>query len=1253
MHLHEIIIEGFKSYAQRTTVGPFDERFNAITGLNGSGKSNILDSICFVLGISNLTQVRAGNLQELVYKQGQAGVTKATVTIVFDNMDKKSSPVGYEDSDQITVTRQVIIGGRNKYLINGVNAQQQRVQNLFHSVQLNVNNPHFLIMQGRITKVLNMKPPEVLSMIEEAAGTRMFENKKEAAIKTIEKKEKKVEEINKVLNEEITPTLEKLRKERSVYLEYQKTQTECDQLARFVIAFDYSNADRAVHESTSELQQAKEETERLKLTSRNKESKAIDLEQTIAVLAHKRDQESGGSLQDLDRHVADLSKELVKANSAATNRKEVLESERKGKASLLKARKDLDAAIVAKVGEKDSATAALQAAKQESDQATQQVEQLQRRAHGFSSDNGTGRVKTFADELMEAKQDATAAVTEQKEAKIKIAHSQSELVKKEKDTKATEKEYSKVQTELEQCNASIASFEAKLAEANVDPKRESELGAAKAKEQAIVTELKDKCDALSAKVAALNFNYSDPEPNFDRSTVKGLVATLVTVDKPQVNATALEITAGGRLYNVVVDRDSTAQKLLSNGRLKKRVTIIPLNKIQGSRLPQDKVKLAEREVGKENVSLALSLVGYDEELEAAMTYVFGSTLVCKTLEMARRITFNNNIRARTVTLDGDVCEASGTLTGGSTTPASSSVLNQLAELQTLREQLQTAEARLKKITEELAALRAANERTSKTSRDLDLARHQSTLLQKRLQQNSHHAVLEEITRLRAEIARLEQVLVDAAAREKAANARSVRIEGDMQSFNSKHNSEVKKAEAEISKAKTAATKAAEAAKTKQGQLEMIELELTELQKELAQAIEQLAQSEQAIEAAAQEVEQAETTLAAKREAYDAAKLDLQRKKEKISATDSEIAALTREAEACRKACTDADIDLKKVQHNVTQMQQTLKEATKLVERLLTKHEWIATEKAFFGAKNMPYDFSEQDPEAARRRLLKLEETQQKLQKSINMKVLNMFGKAEQEYNDLMKKKKIVENDKSKIEAAIQELDVKKNEALKKTFEQVNRDFGSIFSTLLPGTNAKLSPPEGQSVLSGLEVKVAFGGVWKESLTELSGGQRSLVALSLILSLLLFKPAPMYILDEVDAALDLSHTQNIGNMLRTHFSQSQFIVVSLKDGMFNNANVLFKTKFVDGVSTVSRTVQLQKQLPRAQQQNRGFKPVPAIASGSNTTSAPAATSAETDDLLNDSEEDDDENMPKNKGKGAAKPRSKATGASQNRAAAMRL
>merc|ERR1711871_1780279 len=165
---------------------------------------------------------------------------------------------------------------------------------------------------------------------------------------------------------------------------------------------------------------------------------------------------------------------------------------------------------------------------------------------------------------------------------------------------------------------------------------------------------------------------------------------------------------------------------------------------------------------------------------------------------------------------------------------------------------------------------------------------------------------------------------------------------------------------------------------------------------------------------------------------------------------------------------------------------------------------------------------------------------------------------------------MLENDRQKIEDVIKKLDDQKKEALEKTWFKVTKDFGSIFSTLLPGADAKLEKVS-ESIIDGIEVKVAFNNVWKESLTELSGGQRSLLALSLILGLLLFKPAPMYILDEVDAALDLSHTQNIGTMLKTHFSGSQFIVVSLKEGMFNNANVIFRTRFIDGVSCVIRTI----------------------------------------------------------------------------------
>ncbi|CAG0904093.1 unnamed protein product, partial [Cyprideis torosa] len=198
MHLKSLTIDGFKSYGHRQELNGFDPAFNAITGLNGSGKSNILDAICFLMGITTLSKVRVKSLQELVYKNGQTGINKATVTAVFDNRLKSQSPIGYEAQDEIVISRQIVIGGKNRHLINGTTVPGQRVSDLFRSVQLNVNNPHFLIMQGTINKVTGMKPKEILGMVEEACGTSMFEDKKCEAIDTLRKKDNKIREINEV-----------------------------------------------------------------------------------------------------------------------------------------------------------------------------------------------------------------------------------------------------------------------------------------------------------------------------------------------------------------------------------------------------------------------------------------------------------------------------------------------------------------------------------------------------------------------------------------------------------------------------------------------------------------------------------------------------------------------------------------------------------------------------------------------------------------------------------------------------------------------------------------------------------------------------------------------------------------------------------------------------------------------------------------------------------------------------------------------
>ncbi|KAE8632218.1 hypothetical protein XENTR_v10001478 [Xenopus tropicalis] len=1184
MHVKSIIIDGFKSYAQRTEINGFDPLFNAITGLNGSGKSNILDSICFLLGISNLTQVRASNLQDLVYKNGQAGITKATVSITFDNYDKKQSPLGFEAHDEITVTRQVVIGGRNKYLINGVNANNTRVQDLFCSVGLNVNNPHFLIMQGRITKVLNMKPPEILAMIEEAAGTRMYECKKIAAQKTIEKKEAKLKEIQTILEEEITPTIHKLKEERSSYLEYQKIMREIEHLSRLYIAYQFVCAEETKVRSAEELKEMQDSILKLQDTMAENERKVKELGKEIAELEKLRDQEVGGALRSLEEALAEAQRSDTKVQSALDLKKQNMKAEEKKRKELVKSMEEDAKALTAKEKEVKKITDSLSSLQETSQKDAEALTGAQQHFNAVSaglSSNEDGEEATLAGQMMACKNEISKAETEAKQAQMKLKHAQQELKTKQAEVKKMDSGYKKDNEAFEAVKKSKEKLEVEMKKLNYEDGREEQLLEKRRGLSRDVNRLREAYESLMARFPNLQFEYKDPEKNWDSSRVKGLVASLISV-KDVSTATALEVVAGGRLYNVVVDTEVTGKKLLEKGELKRRFTIIPLNKISARCLGKDTVNVAKNLVGADNVHLALSLVGYESELQKAMEYVFGTTLVCDTMDNAKKVTFDRKIMTKTVTLGGDTFDPQGTLSGGARSQ-NASVLAKLQELKHVQEELRAKETQLQEVEKELMSLKNTVERYRQLKQQWEMKSEEADLLQTKLQQSSYHKQQEELDTLKQTIEGSEETLKKTKEVQMKAEEKFKVLEHKMKNAEAERERELKEAQQKLDGAKKKADASNKKMKEKQQEVDAFVLELEELKREQTTYKQQIEVVDEAMKAYQEQADNMASEVAKNKESVKKAQEELAKQKEIIMGHDKEIKTKSAEAGKLRENNNDLQLKIKELEHNISKHKKDSADAAAKVAKMLNDYEWIASEKHLFGQANTAYDFKTNNPKEAGQRLQKLQEKKEKLGRNVNMRAMNMLTQAEERYNDLMKKKRIVENDKSKILTTIEELDQKKNEALNIAWQKVNKDFGSIFSTLLPGANAMLAPPEGQSVLDGLEFKVALGNTWKENLTELSGGQRSLVALSLILAMLLFKPAPIYILDEVDAALDLSHTQNIGQMLRTHFRHSQFIVVSLKDGMFNNANVLFKTKFVDGVSTVARFAQNQNGSSSAGQQ----------------------------------------------------------------------
>jgi len=1173
MHIQEIVVDGFKSYAHRTTIAGFDPHFNAITGLNGSGKSNILDAICFVLGITNLSQVRAGNLSELVYKQGQAGINKASVTVIFDNSDTPNSPVGYDQFNELAVTRQISIGGKSKYFINGKVSPANQVANLFHSVQLNVNNPHFLIMQGRITKVLNMKPHEILGMVEEAAGTRMYENKRIAAIKTIEKKQRKVDEITDVLKKEIEPTLQRLREEKESYLTWSKNKADIERIERFVVANNYMRAQDALKQNEMEagemdisFQEKSDEAEEYSLAIEQKE---VEMEE----LTLKLNGEFGSAHKELKTAEEKLSKELVKVTSAWQN----------SASTVVKAKEDLEAASDLAMETKNTVDSkqaeisndstrisqAQQAAKDTEIEAQRLTTEYQNMCAGISSEE-SGEGMTLPDQISKAHSDANSADGKAKQAEMKITHLQKTIKSVEKDMKKEEKSSAKLAAKRKATAEKVDSMTVEVDSISFSPKDYNNLESEKVELENSVGKLQEVADTLTAQLQGrLAFRYSDPVRGFDRSKIKGVVAKLIRVNEP-AHATALEVVAGGKLFQVVVDEAITGKALLSRGKLQRRVTIIPLDKIKSKRISNANANRARSIAEKMNSSAspAIELVGFDEEVRSALEFVFGSTLVVDDSQAANKIC--DATKTRTVTLDGDVYDPSGTISGGSKNNLGTT-LAKLSELTVSSEKLVEQQKRLAEVNARLNELKSASKKYDDFSARLELCQAELASVEKHLSQTTYGMLFEKFTKMQKEIEDATTEVVKMQQEKEIKWDLYTELKEKEAELTCGREAKLKDIEDRVKKAKQIASKLADNARTVESQSQTLGLELESLLAEVAASNEAVNAAKKALNGASSKESDLQMRVGDTKAKYDEAKTATGEIEVKMSSVSSDLKKIGKEKASLSKKSEKAQLEAKKISIRISNHKKETGNAKRLISSLSSKFEWIEESKDEFGVEGGDYDFKALDAEEQKNELKKLQEDQTKLSKKINKKVMGMIEKAEAEYSELRRKRRVIENDKTKIQSVIEELDIKKKTELERTWVKVNRDFGSIFSTLLPGASSKLEPPEGMHAWQGLEVKVGFGGVWKESLSELSGGQRSLIALSLILSLLLYKPAPMYILDEVDAALDLSHTQNIGNMLKTHFSQSQFIVVSLKEGMFNNANVIFRTKFVDGVSTVNRTI----------------------------------------------------------------------------------
>ena len=1171
MHIKEIILDGFKSYANKTSVSGLDRHFNAITGFNGSGKSNIFDALCFVMGISSLSNVRAANLQDLIYKKGLAGIDKASVTVIFDNTDKNNSPVGYDEYDEITVCR-MIYQGKSKYILNGYSSTQEKVRDLFLSVQLNINNPHFLVMQGKVRQVVNMKPIEILGLMEEAAGTSSFQLKKESSLRMIKKKQNKLDEINKMINEDITPKIEQLDRDKQNFQKWKTTQNEINRMDKIIKAHDFYSHTKSTEIKVNEVGQFKSQRDEMQgdFNRMLKDKEALD--KKFNELRDNQKNKFEDSLKDLVQEKNEKNKnlnveknkiDLIKDNLNNANKKiEKLTTNREDKKIKLEnlKKKKADLENNTKILQNDFA--------HQKDLLNQLEISLGNMKAGKKDTNIISNIQLISDAENNKKnaniekdqlfEQIKILSAENKDKKVKLSEMKIKLKDSESKFNSFQKSIDEVKKKLNELGQSQSNknmFDA--IQKNISNKQH-ELARFERQQNEILS----KCNQR------VEIQYRDPEPNFDRKKIYGRVIKNFKVKDPKY-IRALEKAAGAKLYNVIVDNHNTAAVLFKRKCFDYMVTLLPLDKVYSKPITADKIEGAKN-ISKGGAVLALDLIEYEKELEPAMKFVFGNVLVCNTSQIAEEIAFGR-IKVKCVNLEGDVYDPNGILSGGANFTGQP-IIKLVGELREVQEKMDNINDEIKELKDKLSAMGENQNKINENQKRLDE-------LNKKQNEFNKDLINKEISSIESELNKNEQEI----------KTKEARIE-HLEKISKKYSEELTRLKKEEQELNNASNNSAKKESLYEKKIEEINKNNANLKRNIDKTNKEIDQNDYLIQNINKEIKQLDEDISNEKKEIENITKELSSQESKILKIENELKKImveiyNKETESLKgekesreiqskkdrleNDISNYKIDLKSLEEKIKKYELDISDSETYIKKLKKENEWIESEMNFFGMKGTDYDFSKLNIKEECKKLVRLQEDNAVLKRKVNMKVESMADQYDKEYSNLIKKKEIIIKDKLNIQKAIEELDKKRKEALEKVFSLTSDSLNKIYKTLLPGTMAKLEQIDKYDLMKGVHLRVAFNGVWKQSLAELSGGQSSLLALSLILALLRYKPAPIYIFDEIDAALDLSHTANLGLMLKQEFPESQFVVISLKDGMFSNANVLYRVSYVDGSSKVER------------------------------------------------------------------------------------
>lgn len=1162
MPLTELVLDGFKSFADRTTIH-FNDGITGIVGPNGSGKSNITEAIRWVMGESSAKSLRGTNMKDVIFagSQYRKPLNKAEVTLIFDNRKRELA----FDTDEVSITRNILRSGDSEFLINGQQVRMRDVRTLFLDSGISQNSLA-IISQGRVDQILNSRPEQRRVIFEEAAGVLHFKQQKEAAQGQLKKTQDNLIRINDLVKE-LEGRLEPLHEQSSLAKEYKFQKAGLDKELKSLLAFEIEDINKqketiqksadknkillskldaevkesqnAVSEKRAEYQKIRDEREKVQNELLKLSQQLSDLNANLQMAEQSRQFDDATKIE-YQNQVETLKKSLVQLNAH-------LESLQKDQASLKKQQAVLQE-------KRDKLTSEL----------SENPEELNKKLEDCRNDY----IQLLQDQAAVNNQ-VINLNTELKRSKADTTYQSNDVGKQLSEAKA---ELEKLRAEGKDLTAKRKDKNAAFAEAS---DQSNDLNDQIRRLQQTVNDERNKLEKIEARHEAL-INIQKRHEGYyygvrnvlnhlnDFPGVIGAVGELLTF--PAELEAAMTTALGGGVQDLITDSRNSAKNAINQLKRSRagRATFLPLDGLRQYTIPQSTVTTLKSFNGFKGIASELVESKTDHNITAAINYLLGSVVIVDTIENAMAISQRIG-RYRIVTLDGDVVSPGGSMTGGQKNLRNNSPLQTATEINQLEKQISSLtrsfkedQAQLKdlvdqsvKVENKLQKLHDSLQEINQTineaaisfqNQEKEVKRLQdaNTLYESRVKQRNDHIV--ELQKQIAE-ANDKQALLSKQGEEKKSQMNELQLR--IKNFNNlsqRVQSELSKLDPQIAVFANKLENLAVQEKDKRNQIDNNEKQAADLK-------EKLTDLNQNGELSVKK----NTDLKKQKEEIKQKNEQLQNKLNELSSQlgqfDAQINQLDQVASRNYDLRKDAAIEQEDYSVKIAKFNSLID------QRLETlRDDYALTFEAAIAQAEGQND----------------QETREKLAKSVKLHRMSLedIGPVNldsiQEYEDVKKRYDFLngqQNDLLKarddLEKSMNELDEEVKSRFKATFEAVAESFKRIFPLVFGGGKAKLELTEPNNLLeTGIEIIAQPPGKKLQRLSLLSGGERALTAITLLFAMLQVNPVPFCLLDEVEAALDDANVTRFAQFLLKYNLKTQFIVITHRRGTMKQADQLY-------------------------------------------------------------------------------------------------